>query len=208
MAYDQMTLINGACGEIGADPLDALDEDTPSGRAATLHYDGLLEYCIGVYEFPFAMELRQLSQRADVTQHTGYSYVYALPGDRIEDPIKCAPTAAAFTRGHFTDYTIIADDLYSDETTMFGLMRVRPHPARMSPTFRAAFQRGLAGMFAMAIASDKALKAQLWQEAFGPPTANGTGGMMGAAIQAARKTQPSTGVWTGSDPLTSAWSFP
>lgn len=205
MAYDEITLINGACAEIGADPIDTLDDDTPSGRAAALIYGSLLDYCVGVFEFPFASEVRQLAQRSGVINNTGYAYVYALPAERVENPIKCAPLAADFDRNHFTDYFIAADDLYASASTMFALIRTRPIPSRMSATFRKAFQHGLAGELAMALASDKVLRVAYHEETFGPPSAMGTGGLMGGAIQAARKASPSRGPWTGSDPLTDQW---
>lgn len=198
-----LTIINAACGQIGADPIDALDDDTPSGQGIALIYDALLDYCVGLYEWPFATATRQLSQRADVTPLSGWTFVYALPGDRIEDPIKCAPRAD-WPRQHFTDYVIEGGDLHCDQDTMYALMRTRPEPIRMSATFRKTFQHALAGELAMAIASDKALRAQMIAEAFGPPTAMGCGGMMGSAIQAARKTQPSKGPATDYDPLTAA----
>src|SRR5262245_28731150 len=114
MAYDKLTLVNGACGEIGADPIDVIDEDTPSGRAIALHYDGLLDYCLGLFEWSFATTTRQLSQRGDVTINNGWTKCYALPADRIEDPIKCGPTAV-WPRSHFTAYLIEGGDLFCDE---------------------------------------------------------------------------------------------
>lgn len=203
MAIDQLTLINAACAQIGADPIDALDDDTPSGQAAALIYDSLLGYCVGLFEWPFALATRQLSQRAGVTPLSGYTTVYALPADRIEEPVKAGPRAD-WPRQHFTDYTLQGGDLHCDQDTMYALIRTLPLPIQMSSTFRKTFQHGLAAELAMAIASDKALKSALWNEAFGPPTANGCGGLMGSAIQAARKSQPTFGPFTNSDPLTAA----
>lgn len=205
MALDKLSLINRACAIIGADPIDALDEDTPGAQIVSLRYDSLLEFCIGlpVHGFTFATATRQLSRRDGVTILNGWRFCHALPPDRIGQPIKVSPTAD-WPRVHFTDYIIEGNDAYSDCDALYALIHTLPEPAAMSGTFRRAFETALAGEFAMGLASDKKLRDQLLNDAFGPPSMQGTGGMMGAAIQADRASTPSNGPTTASDPLTRA----
>lgn len=210
MAIDKLTMINRACAIIGADPIDALDEDTPGAQIVSLRYDSLLEFCLGLNErgWSFATSTRQLALRDGVTPLSGWTKVFALPPERIEQPIKCAPTAD-WPRRHFTNYTIEGNDLHCDEETMFALIRILPDPSVMSAGFRHVFEIGLAAEFAMGLASDKDLKDRLREEAFGPISAGGKGGKMATAIQSDRTSQPSGGLADASDPLTSAWrSFP
>lgn len=203
MALDKLTLVNQAAGLIGDDPIDALDAQTPGAQAVSLLYDSLLQYCVGVHDWSFATATRQLTRRNDVTPFTGWRYVFALPPDRIEQPIKCAPTAD-WPRAKFTDYVLEGGDLHCDEPAMYALIRVLPAPAAMSATFRRAFMIALAADLYMARSSDKDGRDRMRAEALGPPSMNGVGGLMATAIQQDRRSQPSKAPTDGYDPLTSA----
>lgn len=206
MALDKLTFCNQAAGLIGADPIDALDEDTPGAQAISLLYDSLLEWCMGLRDggWTFGKATRQCSQRSDVTPLSGWSKVYALPADRIGPPVKLAPSAD-WPRQKFTEYSIEGNDVHCNETALYALVPILPEPPAMHPAFRRAFMVGLAADLYFALASDKDGRDRLRAEAFGPPSMNGLGGLMATAIQIDRASEPSRGPVDGSDPLTNTW---
>ena len=202
---DKTSLINRACAVIGANPIDALDEDTPGAQIAALRYDSLLEAMIGLpVAWSFALRTLECTRLSDPTLLSGWSYAYGLPAQRIGEVVKISDVADDPDR-HFTRFSQEGAYVLANAETLYARVKVIPTIADMSGPFRIAFETGLAAALAMGLASDKDMHDQLWDKAFGPPSMSMLGGLCGAAAQANKAAMPTRGPMTHYDPLTSAW---
>lgn len=199
-----LDIVNTACAEIGADPVETMADETPTGQAVDLIYRDTRDFNLGIYLFSFAQKLRQLSRVADLTPKTGYLHAYDVPAEAVGAPLYVTDDITDPDR-RFDRYALIGNQVHADPDPLFANIRIVPEAHRWSGPFRTAMTQSLASRFAMAMASDRTT-AQLYHVwAYGTPTENFRGGAMGAAIREdARATPPRKADWNN-NPLTRAW---
>lgn len=199
-----LVIANRACAMFGQEPLQSLDEETLGGQRVALIYDSLVDFCLDLTPWTFQRETVALNRLANVTPPTGHSYAFVVPKGYTILPARLLfaqdPTAVIATGFEYE-----GDRLYCDHTQVWAQLQVRQHPERWSGAFRHAVTKALAAELALAMADDKQVSAALRDEAFGPPSLNFRGGLMGAAISANGRSSPSRSLPT-SNPLLDAWS--
>ncbi|MBT56184.1 MAG: hypothetical protein CMF72_22635 [Mameliella sp.] len=176
-----LDIVNAACARIGADPLQDIDEETQGGQAASLLYEEIVDFNLGLNPFSFSREMRQLSQVTTATPLTGWLYVFDIPGQHFGPPMWLTDSLTDPDR-RFTRYTLSGGQVHSDANPLYASIRFRPDPARWSATFRSATITALAAQLALSQASDGNLYDRLQNEAYGTPSENHRGGKMRAAI--------------------------
>lgn len=82
MAHTDLDVVNIACAKIGADRLEAIDEDTPVGAFATDSYYAKRAYCLGRYRWTFAQVVVPL-QPTELPPDAPYPNCYLEPIDAI-----------------------------------------------------------------------------------------------------------------------------
>lgn len=199
-----LDIANAACAQIGETPLQAMDEETDAGQAASLLYLEVVEFNIGLYNFSFSKQLYQLSQVANATSRAGFDYVFDMPAERLGDPLYVTDDATDPDR-RFSKYAIINSQIHASKTPLYAMCRFRPNPDRWTPTFRGATITALAARFAMSLGHDRATADAKHVEAYGTPSEQFRGGMLGAAIRADAYSVPPRNQQRDSNPLTRAW---
>jgi hypothetical protein len=196
-----LDIVNAACLRIGADPLQDIDEETQGGQAASLLYEDVVDFNLGLNPFSFAREMRQLSKLTTASPLTGWLYVYDIPGQHFGPPLWLTDDITDPDR-RFTRYTLTAGHVHSDADPLHASVRFRPDPMRWSSTFRSATIAALAAQLALSMASDRALYGEMHKEAYGTPQENHRGGKMRAAItEDSLATPPRKADWDN-NPLT------
>lgn len=201
---DDLDIVNAACAAIGEDPLGSMDDEIEAGQAASLLYTATLEFCLGIHNFSFSKEVRQLSRDDTATANAGYTLVYTLPAERIGDPLYLTDDATDPSR-RFSKYALVGNRAHSDAEELWAMIRYRASPHRWTGPFKMLMIKAMASELAIPIAHDRQLADQLKVLAFGSPQDNWRGGLMRAAISAEAFTQPPRSQNRDDNPLTAAW---
>lgn len=203
---DALTIVNRACALIGDAPLQAFGTDVAGGDPAQLIFEAQLEFCLGLYPWTFARETKALTSTDQYQPSAGYRYAFQIPGNPPQEVLRLM--ASADPDDVITEYELEANGALScDASAVWAQLKRNTgdiSPATFSATFTAALTSAVASDLAMARAHDKSLKAQFRQEAFGSPSENFRGGLMGAAIRADSAGAPVRRLRTGG-PLLDAW---
>lgn len=201
---DEIKIVNRACAEIGASPIQGFDDDTPSARKAKSIYPSERDFLFGLYPWSFLTQRVQLVRQADPVNLYGWRYAFTSPIAIMGQPLALSPDRD-FDDTKFRDYALEATRVLSDTDPLYAKVKVLVDAAAWEATCVAALVRALAGHFAFALRADKDTRTRLLAEAYGPPEAKFMGGMVGAAIAVdARANPPKALARGGSDPLTRA----
>lgn len=190
----RIEMLNRALLRIGADPL--LSEVDPGADIHIAIYDGVLEH---VASLPWSfMRVTRKLVRTTAVPARGFAYSFQLPTDRIaapravyDDPDGSRP---------LMDYDIEGDLLLADSREVWATLVVGG-AARWTGDFREAFTQALMAELALSIREDRTLHDRLIQKAFGTPSENGVGGLIGKALTADNQGLPSRVAGGGYSPL-------
>lgn len=190
-----LDIVNAACAMFGDDAPLSFDADLGNGQSASVLYESVVEFNIGIYLFSFSRQIFPLSVDDAASPLSGYSHVFDLPPERIEPPIYVTDDPTDPDR-RYDRYVLIGDQVHAADNPLYAMCRYRPPVHRWSPTFRKATITSLASHLCLAMAHDKALSDQFRTQAYGTPSQDFRGGEMGAAIKAdAFSTPPRRANW-------------
>lgn len=199
-----LDIANAACAAIGEDPLESFSDDSFGGQQAQALYDATLVFNLGVYQFGFSKQIRQLSPNDSVVPMSGYSRVFDLPPEALGLPLYLTDRIDE-PEHRFDRYALVGAQAQSNATTLYAMIRFRPEPYLWSPTFTGMQITALASKYAISMATDRALADQLHRIAYGAPQENYRGGQMGVAIAADSFSTPPRKVdWANRNPLLNA----
>lgn len=199
---EPLDIINAACARIGEDPLQASDDE--GGQAAMLLYEEVVGFNLGVYSFSFSRTLRQLAKVTDAVPLSGWKFVFDLPPERNGPPIYVTDDVTDPDR-RYSRYSLVDATVHSDADPLFAMIKFSPVPHLWSATFKTCTITALGARLAFALASDRATMETMLSEAYGPPSENGRGGQMRAAInEDAQATPPRKPDWKN-NPFERAW---
>lgn len=201
---EDLDIVNAACAMIGEEPLQSLDDETDAGQAAALVYETTVEFNLGLYLFSFSKQMRQLSRNDAGQPLAGYTLVFDLPAERIGDPIYLTDDPTNADR-RFTKYAIVGVQIHTSQDPIYAQIRYRASPHNWSATFKAATIKAIAAEFAVPMTHDRALAESLRAQAYGTPTEQFRGGMIGAAIRADAFSTPPRKQNRDDNPLENAW---
>ncbi|CAA0096248.1 Uncharacterised protein [Starkeya nomas] len=202
---EPIDIVNEAARLVGATPLQSVDAQTSTAAGVKLSYDRVLTFMLGLHWFSWSLSTRQLSRLANAVPLTGYRYVFALPGDRIGNP-RAIIADVKNPDALYHSWLLEGDQVHADDDPLFARIRVKAPPRLWSGPFREAFTVALASNLAASLKRNRQLAAEFRVDAFGPPSMNGRGGKMLAAILDDAQSTPSIEHPVRAfDPLTSAW---
>ncbi len=200
-----LDIVNAACTLIGETPLQSMDDETDAGQSASLIYQTVLDFNLGLYVWTFAKQIRQLSKDDLTTPYSGFELVYDLPAERIENPLYLTDDITDPDR-RFSRYALVGTKVHSSADPLFAMIRFRPDPHNWSATFRSATITALASKFALSLGHDRATSESKHAEAYGTPSDNYRGGQIGAAMRTDAFTTPPRNQNRDDNPLTAAWN--
>lgn len=201
---DALDIVNSACAEIGADPLQDLEEETIGGEAAALVYASVVDFNLSIEPFEFKFEIRELSQVADATPLSGYTYLFDIPGPRLGPP-RWLSNDLTDPDCNYTQYRLIKGQVHAMDEQLFASVPFRPDPINWEPAFRKATITALAAHLATALASDIKTRDRLLLQAYGTPQEQNRGGEMRNAIQNNAQATPPVSAGWDNNPLVNAW---
>lgn len=201
MPVDKLTIINTALARLGAQPLEALDEETDRARSVAAVYASEIDALFGECLWHFARKTVALD-KLDGTPENGWRFHFAWPGGALQlisllaEPRHPDLPHRDFTREGFR--------LYAHRERLWGRFLFRVDPDTWPPLFRVAAELRLAAALAMPIADSRTLKESLTADAVGTPSEGGRGGALGRAIAEDARTAPPAAPLSEGDPLTVA----
>lgn len=205
MPIDELAIVNRACARIGVEPLESLDEETFGGQAASLVFDSVLDFLLGLYPWTFARTMVQLDYLSSETAWGGYVYVHQLPGARLGPPnyLTAHPT---IEDSRLTRFSLQGEKVHSNSNPLYAEIKIRPEPEKWPGTFREAATLLLAAEIAVPAADAESLADKLRIVAYGTPSQNFRGGATGAAIAEDARATPGKRLGANDGgPLVRAW---
>ncbi|RIY03262.1 hypothetical protein D3218_00355 [Aureimonas flava] len=199
---DKATIVNRALGRLGQAPVFSLDgENHVTGHVDGV-WDDVVAECFGLHDWSFCRRTTKLTRLA-VEPGNGWSYGFALPGDRIGEPLLVL-AAVAPAEHVLRDFSIEAGVLYARAANVWARCKVAVDPEAWDIGFRGAFVTALASALAVPMQSDQGLQDDLRAQAFGTPSQGGTGGQFGRLVAQNRAGSPVGSPFLRGDPLTDA----
>lgn len=199
-----LDIVNAACAEIGADPLQDLAEDTIGGQAASLVYENVVDFNLSIEPFEFKFEIRQLTLKSDTTPLSGYTYLFDIPGSRSGPPRWLSDDLTDPDR-IYNQFRLIKGQVHAMHSPLYACVPYRPDPKDWEPAFRKATVTALGAHLALALASDLKTHNTLHARAYGSPAEQNRGGEMRNAINNNAQATPPRAMPVDDNPLLNAW---
>lgn len=189
MAQTDVDVVNQAIDQVGGEPIEALNEDSPLADFCLRQYPPKRDFILGLYRWVFATTFVQLGRIDPDTLLTPppLANVFALPGDLIG-------ACHAFRDGPRVDAcnvrTLVGDiGACSDAAALWAEYTARKPEAAWPSTFTnfvaTAFAADLAGR-----RPNEALRKQKEELAWGTPDQNREGGLFLQARNADARQAP------------------
>ncbi|SNZ20950.1 hypothetical protein [Cohaesibacter gelatinilyticus] len=202
---NEIEVIRRACDRIGIRAPENLSEEVTAGVTADRLYEQEASFALTLYPWSFAQKLVRLT-KLDDEPIAGFSVIFQMPvGDNVLllDRVTDQPD---IPDRNFTDFKRFGDKIYSNADDLYAVVRSMASPHLWSPIFAKAVSTGLAGLLIEAIASDGKRADELKRQAYGNPSEQNRGGLIGTAMQTDSSTTPNKRMRMGRNPLTEAWS--
>lgn len=201
-----LDIVNAACARIGEEPVQSLTEDLDGGQAASILYEEVVDFNLGLQPsgFAFAREVRQLTRLTDAVPLAGYRYVFDVPRPYTGLPVFLTDDPKD-PDCRYDRYILTNGQVNADDDPLFAMVKFRPDPHRWTATFRTATITALASRLAMAIASDRNTMDSLNQEAYGSVSDNFRGGQIRTALHEDGFANPPRRIAVNRNPLERAW---
>lgn len=178
---------NEALALLGAQAVAQADEGTE--MAALLFRVGptTLRACLAAHPWRCTLAQPRLARLAGAPPHS-FRYRYALPAGMIA--FRRALASGAADAPPLADWRIVGAELHTDAEEVWADVQAEPPLIRWPPYLRAFARAALAADLALAV-TGSATDAQLWgQQAYGPPSMAGHGGMFAHAKRADAQQAP------------------
>lgn len=132
---------------IGTTPISSFTEPGAGAQVCTQLYEATLQRCLTDYYWGFATKKQSLN-RLSQTPLNDYKYAYQKPSDML---------AMITARPLQTNYAIVGDFIYSDQSSLDIDYLFRPDEPEMPAYFTKALEYKLAADFALAITNNASL---------------------------------------------------
>lgn len=176
-------LLNDSLGQIGEQPITAIDDGLNNANYCGRFYPSLLDSALQAHDWKFAQAQAELAQDT-ATPLYNYSYSFALPSDylkMVQYNGWAVPWGSRFKR--------FGAHLYTNDSQVYltYIQRITD-PNLWSPMFYQYLAAHLASKLCNAIPKDSKKAAELLDEALG--LRSGSGGLLALAIAVDSQEQP------------------
>lgn len=169
-------MLNRAMLRIGGQPLQT--EADPGAPVHLAIYDSTLEH-LAAFPWSFFKRTRKLT-RLTAAPISGWQYAFQLPSTRMAPPR--AVYADNSGRRPTTSYDIEGDQLLTDHEEIWATVLEKVSWERWPGDFRELFTVALMAKLALSVREDRVLSRELYAQAFGTPSEQGRGGLLGSAL--------------------------
>jgi hypothetical protein len=199
VALSRIELIDTALVQIGSEPLQS--ESAAGAETHILTFESLTGYCLSVNPWHWNTVTRKLVRLADPPPRY-WPYQFERPADMLGAPRAYYNSAAS--REPFTEVELNDGTIQTTAEQLWLKMDRRSPPDTWPAYFVTLIETGLQARFARSIREDNTLASTLEQLAFGNPSENRRGGLMGQALDIDAQAKPSPRIGMGRNPLISA----
>lgn len=175
----RLQLIQRAQVRIGDEPIGA--EDDPGADTHVAIYDSVVADLLSRHAWSFATTTRQLT-RLVVEPPAHWTYYYQLPSEMIGAPWNVYDSDTR--RVPFTAFEIAENRIGTDAETVWLRFSKQADPGIWPGYFSSLVTTVLMAELALSVREDAEMHTALTAKAFGPPEANGRGGMWKEALLA------------------------
>lgn len=198
---EAVALYNLALEELGQAPIDDFGDDSPGAENAASRYNQTINFLLGLRTWSFQKSVVQLS-RLEAAPSTGYDYAFEIPGAKYV--LSVFESLADRDRPLRQGWRVYQNQVHSNYETLWAEIPAANDPAAWPPVFRQLAIKAIAEACAMQHTSNRALKADLRQEAYGSPEDYPYGGLVAAAIALDSQADKGEEMTVGRGPLLEA----
>lgn len=190
MTETNISICSRALVLLGAEPISSFNDGTDASKVCANVYEGIKRNMIAQYGWRFLMVKKNLT-RDTVAPVGEWKYSYIIPGDAV------ALTHAIFSSGQHAissgDYEIFGRRIYTNHEVVIADYVTDGTEGTWPAYFVELMVYAVCANIAFAITDQQGV-ADSWQvKAFGTPSENGQGGMMGIAKTIDSQADPNPG---------------
>lgn len=201
---DKIKVANEALRRFGAGTILSFEEETQKAATVAAIYATVVDDAFQATRWTFARRTARLDLLPDAPL-SGYARAFALPGDRVGDPVKVIANPS-LPDHPLRIFALEGDELHANVTAVWATCVRRVDPNYWPPMFRRAVVTALAAELVVPISHDTKLADNLRAQTWGTPSEGGRGGLMGRAMAIDVASSPGSAAPIGAvDPLTDAW---
>lgn len=182
-----VNLCNQALRMLGEYGIASFDEGTDQATTVSLIYADTIRLLLTTHPWRFTLRKAQLA-RLTQAPLTEWRYQHALPADSLA--LRALYPTASPGAAVVPDYEIFANHVVSNTLDIWADYQVEIDAGLFPAWFQALARCALAGDFAMAVGAGSTSAEAFHRRAFGTPSENLMGGLMGQARRLDSQQQP------------------
>lgn len=201
IVYDENKICNIALTRLGGLPIESvLDPTTDMEETCANIYHIRAEELLA-HEWNWTNAELELARLPDVTPVKTFRYAFQLPSNMLSGPRAVYGDGSELNSGQ---WKVVGDKLYCDFQTVAVDYGNKPPPSIWPAYFVNLVTKAVEADLAIPVREDRQLKADLLEEAFGPPIMEGRGGLFKIAKNLDAKNKPTQTLFSNGDPFTAA----
>lgn len=196
-----VSICNLGLAKFGGGEISGLDDTDDLSTICANLYPATRDYLLSIHAWRFVSGKRSLAKSASVTPENEWSNAFQLPTVNFSGPW------AVFADGSSRpvhDFEIYENYIYCDYETVIIDYIKQVDEAFFPPWFVNFLATAFAAEACGPVADKVSKSEQLRTQAFGPPGANGRGGMFAQCRRLDAQLQATKSIFQNGDPLTSA----
>jgi len=187
MSTAEIDLASGALRLIGELSVTGLDEGTDLAETVNRVMPATVRACLTAHPWRHTLRKVQLA-RLTTPPLNEWTYAHALPAEKLQ--VRAMFPSGSPRATPLREYEIFDNRAYSHALDLWCDYQVETPPGAWPPYLYALIRAALASDFAVAVGTSTTL-AEMWhRRAFGTPSENLKGGLMGQATRLDSQQQP------------------
>lgn len=173
-------ICNAASVLLGAGVIQSLDDDTDLSKILSNTYATLKASIMSSYPWTFLKEDVFMTRRAGAPVR-GYPYAYLIPGKALSGNPHAVFSYQGEKLGR-ADYRIISGAVLCNYPELWGTFIIDRPESEWPAYFQKMIIHALAADIALAVTDQQSIADRHYQMAYGTPSQDGVGGLMGQAM--------------------------
>lgn len=171
-------ICSSALMELGEDTISSFTANTAPSKICGQLYPEYIKYLLSLHPWKFTLKKVQLA-RLTTSPTNEWTYAYQLPSDLLL--MRALYNSSDTSVLPQTDYEIFQDEIFTDETSVYIDYQYQPDESNFPAFFLEFATAAMAAKLAMPITDDPSIEQTKTIRAFGSPSDNMNGGVLGVA---------------------------
>lgn len=177
---DAVKICSAAAVMLGAKPVQSLEDDTDLSRIFANLYERKKKALMSKYPWSFLRETRYLT-RSSTPPVRGWKYAYIIPGDALAGAPHAVFSDATRKMGKH-EYRIEGKKVLCDAPELWGTLIIDRTESEWPEYFQELMIEIIAAAVALAVTDQQSIMDHHYGVAYGSPSQEGRGGLMGDAM--------------------------